>query len=189
MNIWDFKLHAVDHFILRYYYSTWIWHAKLNSISFHNDDSNQYGSRFRSSSGLKHRSDPAWMLGLRIRIPLRAELFVSCVCCVLGKQWSLRQADHSFRGALPVVRASSCKWAETSKMRWPRGTIVSLATLNKEVMQKRRFALLKSSATFWLNSLNTSSDRKTIFFWGGGFVIFSLVPDTWMLCTRVSTTA
>ena len=34
-------------------------HYFLNTTSFHNESSNEYGSRFRSSSGLKHRSDAA----------------------------------------------------------------------------------------------------------------------------------
>jgi hypothetical protein len=31
---------------------------------------------------------------------------VSCVCCILYKQWSLRLADQSFTGVLPG--ASNC---------------------------------------------------------------------------------
>jgi hypothetical protein len=30
-------------------------------------------------------------------------MFVSCVCCVLYKERSLRRADHSLRGVLPGV--------------------------------------------------------------------------------------
>jgi hypothetical protein len=29
------------------------------------------------------RSETAWLLGMRFRIPLRAWIFISCVCCLL----------------------------------------------------------------------------------------------------------
>jgi len=107
----------------------------------------------------------------------RWEQSYSSVLCVLGRQRSLRQADHSFRGALPVLRASNCKWAETSKMRRPRAPTGALAILNKEVMQKRRFAMLKSSAPSWPNSLNTSSDRETIFLRDLLYSLLYLITD------------
>ena len=41
--------------------------------------------------------------GIVDRIPPKAWMLVSCVCCVLCKQWGLRRADRSFRGVLPGV--------------------------------------------------------------------------------------
>jgi hypothetical protein len=41
-------------------------------------------SRSQWPRGLRHRSAAAWLLGSRVRIPLRAGMFVSCVymlCC------------------------------------------------------------------------------------------------------------
>ena len=32
---------------------------------------------------LRHKSAAAWLLGLQVRIPLRADMFVSCICCML----------------------------------------------------------------------------------------------------------
>jgi len=45
----------------------------------------------------------AQLLGLRVRIPLKAWMFVSCVYFVLSRYLYLRLADHSFRGILPGV--------------------------------------------------------------------------------------
>lgn len=39
-------------------------------------------SRSRWLCGLRRRSEAAWLLGSWVRIPLRAGMFVSCVCCV-----------------------------------------------------------------------------------------------------------
>jgi hypothetical protein len=39
-------------------------------------------NRCRWLCGLGRRSEAAWLLGSRVRIPLTAWIFVSCVCCV-----------------------------------------------------------------------------------------------------------
>jgi hypothetical protein len=52
---------------------------------------------------LRRRSVIFWVLGLQVRIMLRAWSFVSCVRCVLFRCWPLRRADHSFRKVLPAL--------------------------------------------------------------------------------------
>jgi hypothetical protein len=47
------------------------------------------------------------LLGLRVRIPPRAWMSVSCECLCVVRYRSLRRADHSSRGALPSV---VCVW-------------------------------------------------------------------------------
>ena len=49
------------------------------------------------------RSAASGFLGSRIRIPLKAWMFVCSVSCMLCRFWSLRRTDHSYRGVLPVV--------------------------------------------------------------------------------------
>ena len=44
--------------------------------------------------------EAAWLLGPQFRVPLRAWMFVSCVCYVLCRWRPLRRADRSFRGVL-----------------------------------------------------------------------------------------
>jgi hypothetical protein len=39
--------------------------------------------RYWWACGLRHKSAVAWLLALRVRIPLMAWHFVSCVCCVV----------------------------------------------------------------------------------------------------------
>jgi hypothetical protein len=55
-----------------------------------------------------NRSAAAWLLGWRVRIPLRAQVFVCCVCAVLCRYRPLRRADLSFRGVLPSVCVCVC---------------------------------------------------------------------------------
>lgn len=50
---------------------------------------------------LTHRSEATWLLGLWVRIQLRAWMFICFVCCVLCRQQPLQWTDHLFRGALP----------------------------------------------------------------------------------------
>ena len=57
-------------------------------------------SRSQESRRLRRRSADARLLRLRIRIPTGSYMFVSCVCCVLYRYWSLRSADPSSRGVL-----------------------------------------------------------------------------------------
>jgi hypothetical protein len=54
--------------------------------------------------GLRRRSAAAWLLGTRVRIPLGAWMFVSCV--VLCRYIPLRRADHSSRS--PTVCLILC---------------------------------------------------------------------------------
>jgi len=51
----------------------------------------------------KSRISVAYLLGLRVRIPFMAWIFVSYVYCVLSRILSLQRADHPFRGFPPVV--------------------------------------------------------------------------------------
>ena len=89
---------------------------------------------------LRRRSAAVRLLRLWVRIPLRAWLFVSCVC-VLYKLRPLRRADHSFRGILPIlcvcvcVYVCVCEWVclivcdvETSTMRRSGHKLISCAT-------------------------------------------------------------
>jgi hypothetical protein len=43
---------------------------------------NGFSRQSRWSYRLTHRSEAAWLLGSRVRIPLKVWIFVSCVCCV-----------------------------------------------------------------------------------------------------------
>jgi hypothetical protein len=40
------------------------------------------GGWSRWPCGLRRRSEAAWLLGSRVRIPMRAWIFVSCICCM-----------------------------------------------------------------------------------------------------------
>jgi hypothetical protein len=57
----------------------------------------QWSFRLRCSSAATR------LLGSRVRIPLRAWIFICCVCCVLCRYHTLRRAVDSFRGALRGV--------------------------------------------------------------------------------------
>jgi hypothetical protein len=48
------------------------------------------------------------VLGLQVRILLRAWSFVSCVGCVLCRYWPLRRTDHWLREVLPGVCVCVC---------------------------------------------------------------------------------
>ena len=78
-------------------------------------------SRSQWPRGLNCRSAAARLLRLWVRIPPMAWIFVvSVVCCQV--QRSLRRADHSSRGILPLWCFVVCD-LETSRMRrpWPTG--------------------------------------------------------------------
>jgi hypothetical protein len=67
-----------------------------------------YNCWSRLPPGLRRRSADSWLLGSRVRIRLRAWMFVLCLYVVLScvgrglMQW----ADHSSRGVLPCVSNS-----------------------------------------------------------------------------------
>jgi hypothetical protein len=52
--------------------------------------------------GLRRETASARLLGLWVRIPPGAWMFVCCECCVLSGRY-VRRADHSSRGVLPNV--------------------------------------------------------------------------------------
>jgi hypothetical protein len=56
--------------------------APLSAIHLVSSRPNDGGNE-KWTRGLRRRSAAARLLGLRVRIPLRASMFVSCVCCVL----------------------------------------------------------------------------------------------------------
>jgi hypothetical protein len=88
-----------------------------------------FGGQSRWPYGLKLRSEVASLLGSRVRIPLRAWIFVSCVCCVLCRWRPLGQADHSSRGVLPDARVCLIEChLETSTRRWSRRELGCCAT-------------------------------------------------------------
>ena len=60
------------------------------------------GSRSRCQwpCSKRRRSAAAQLLGSRVQIPLRAQMFVSCVCCVFWRYWPLLRHKLSFRGVL-----------------------------------------------------------------------------------------
>ena len=79
--------------------------------------------------GLKRKSATDWVLGWRVRTPLRAWLYVSCVGCVLCRERPLRRADHPVRRVLSVVFVSNgVRDLETSRMRWPLSNLGSRGT-------------------------------------------------------------
>ena len=70
-------------------------------------------SRSRWLCGLRRRSEAAWLLGSWVRIPLRAGMFVSCVCCVDRglcdelvtrdlETATMRRPGHELRGCTTV---------------------------------------------------------------------------------------
>ena len=61
---------------------------------------------------------PAQLLGSWVQILLTAWMFISCVCCVLCRYWSLRRAGHLFRVVLQDMRASNCVWVGLLCHRW-----------------------------------------------------------------------
>ena len=65
-------------------------------------------SRSRWPCNLRRSSAPSWLLGSRVRIPLRLWMFIPCVSCRLCRQRSLWRADHSFREILPCVCVCVC---------------------------------------------------------------------------------
>ena len=58
---------------------------------------------------LKRRSAAARLLGSRVRILLRAWMFVFCACFVSCRQRPLRRADHLYREVLSAVVAPQKK--------------------------------------------------------------------------------
>jgi hypothetical protein len=58
-------------------------------------------SQSRWPCDLRPRSADTRFLSSQLQNPLRARMFVSCVCCV-GCSFC-DSADHSFRGVLPVL--------------------------------------------------------------------------------------
>ena len=60
------------------------------------------GCRSQWPRGLRRRSAAARLLGLWVRIPPKAWIFVCCECCVLSDRGQ-RRVDHSYRGVLPTV--------------------------------------------------------------------------------------
>ena len=59
--------------------------------------------RFQWPRGVRSGSAAARLLGLWVRIPPGAWMFVSCECCVLSGRGSLRRTDHLSRGVPPSV--------------------------------------------------------------------------------------
>jgi len=58
----------------------------------------------RCPGGLRRRSEPAWLLGSRVWIPLRAWIFVSCLLCVF------QVAASAMISALVRRRPTRCVW-------------------------------------------------------------------------------
>jgi hypothetical protein len=98
------------------------------------------------SCGLRCGSEAASYLVSRVRIPLRAWMFVSCVRCGWCRYWPIRWADPSFRGALPSVcaRLIGCD-LETLTMRWPNPNSV-VAAQKKIILHT---VVLKDRMRFW----------------------------------------
>jgi hypothetical protein len=90
----------------------------------HNQSITYYGTRDRSRRlrGLRRRSSAAWLLGSRVRIPLRARMFFSCVymlCCPLKVEasttrWSLVQRRPTV--CLCVIKKPLYRWGKGSSM-------------------------------------------------------------------------
>lgn len=62
----------------------------------------------RWSCCLRRKSAAARLWVLRVRIPMRTWISMSCDCCVLCTQRPLRQADHKFRGVPPDLCVPLC---------------------------------------------------------------------------------
>ena len=67
-------------------------------------------------SGLRRRSAAAHLLGLRVPVPPRAWMSVSCESCVLSGR-VLGLADHSSRGVVPSVVCRKSAIAKSPKGR------------------------------------------------------------------------
>ena len=73
--------------------------------------------------------------GLRVSpvpIPMKAWLFISCVCCVFCKQLPMRQADQTFRGVPPDVWVLFCVIHKPQNKR-PRHDFGCSATKKKRI--------------------------------------------------------
>jgi len=113
---------------------------------------------------LRRRSAAVRLLESRVRIALRARMFVSCVCCVLRRQRLSRRAGHLFRGVLPCACVCVCvcvsinmcdieiskrgglgpTWAAAphkniNVKQWPSGTGYLLFVINKFTRGTRSF--------------------------------------------------
>ena len=94
-------------------------------------------------SGLRRGSAATRLLGLLVRIPPGACMFVCCECCVFVRQRSLRRAHHSSRGVVPTVLCH-CKWSgnlkneEAKTRKW----VVKAS-------ERRRRSLFMTRILFW----------------------------------------
>jgi len=64
--------------------------------------------------GLRSGFAAAWLLGLRVRIPLGAWMTVCCECLVLSSRGLCDGLDHSSRGVLPTA-VRRCVWSRNLK--------------------------------------------------------------------------
>jgi hypothetical protein len=105
-----------------------------------------FADRSRWPSRPRRRSTFARLLGLRVRIQLRAWKTVFCVCCVLCVAfvtgWSLVQ--RSPNGCLCV---SNCVRSLSLKTRWPRPDLGWSTREKKKIVQWLLVLLIKLGCT------------------------------------------
>lgn len=97
----------------------------------------QLGCRTRQPYCVTQRSAAARLLGLQVRKPVSALMFVSCVY-VLRSQRTLRRAALPFRGVQPRVRVRACLVmcsSETSTTRRPGPKLGCSVTENAKGQQ------------------------------------------------------
>ena len=63
--------------------SRFIGRKAFEEVTWRNNVRNPLDSRFRCPCGLKSRSTDAWLMGLRVRMPLSVWRFVWCDSCVM----------------------------------------------------------------------------------------------------------
>ena len=94
-------------------------------------------SRSKQPRGIRRWPTAVSQPGSRVRIPPGAWMYVTYDCCVFWRYRSLRQADHSSRGALPSVLCLNECDRETSRRRPGRSWVVEPSERQRERQRER----------------------------------------------------
>jgi len=119
----------------------------------------QNGANLSGCAVYVYRPAVARLLGLWVWIPLRAWMFVSCVCCVRCRQWPLQQTDHLFWEVLRCVCVCMCVSMydlEILTMRLPS------LELGWCTIKKAKILMLQDirPLTFWHRSFTFNSNKS-----------------------------
>ena len=103
----DMALRSIS--LLRVPYTKYLNECRSGTFLLSNSNRDKTARRSQWPGGLRRRSEAAWSLESRFRIPLRACMLVCCVWFMLCRYRLLRRADHPSRGVLPCVQM--CVWS------------------------------------------------------------------------------